>query len=87
MTDTTTLTVRLSRKSRQRLDKLASVTDRSQATLAARAIDVYVRDHAEQIERIDAGIADLDAGRSISHGRMAAWLRSWGKKGEKPAPR
>jgi RHH-type transcriptional regulator, rel operon repressor / antitoxin RelB len=87
MAETTTLTVRLSKRSRQRLDKLAAATDRTQSELAARAIDTYVRDQADQLRRIDAGLADLDAGRVIDHRRMSSWLRSWGKKGEKPAPR
>ncbi|HEY2482452.1 MAG TPA: antitoxin [Caulobacteraceae bacterium] len=33
------------------------------------------------------GEADGDAGRFIPHSKVAAWLRSWGTPGEKPAPR
>jgi RHH-type transcriptional regulator, rel operon repressor / antitoxin RelB len=87
MVETTTLTVRLSKRSRARLDKLAAATDRTQSELAARAIDTYVRDQADQLRRIDAGLADLDVGRVVDHRRVASWLRSWGKKGEKPPPR
>jgi predicted transcriptional regulator len=32
------------------------------------------------------GIADIEAGRVISHEAMKAWLLSWGKPGELPPP-
>jgi predicted transcriptional regulator len=33
------------------------------------------------------GLADLDAGRVISHEAMKAWLLSWGTADELPPPR
>ena len=33
------------------------------------------------------GLADLDAGRVISHERMKAWLLSWGTPEETPPPK
>ena len=32
------------------------------------------------------GIADLDAGRVVTHDRMKAWLLSWGTPDELPPP-
>lgn len=32
------------------------------------------------------GLADLDAGRVVTHDRMKAWLLSWGTPDESPAP-
>lgn len=32
------------------------------------------------------GLADLDAGRVVSHDRMKAWLQSWGTPDELLAP-
>jgi predicted transcriptional regulator len=32
-------------------------------------------------------LADLRAGRTISHDKVKAWLRSWGKPDELPPPR
>jgi predicted transcriptional regulator len=32
------------------------------------------------------GEADLEAGRTISHKAMKAWLLAWGKPGELPPP-
>ena len=31
--------------------------------------------------------ADVAAGRVVPHERVAAWLRSWGKSNERPAPK
>ncbi len=33
------------------------------------------------------GLADIDAGRTISHEAMKAWLLSWGTPDELPPPR
>ena len=33
------------------------------------------------------GLADLDAGRVISHEAVARWLRSWGTDNELPPPK
>jgi predicted transcriptional regulator len=32
------------------------------------------------------GLADIEAGRVISHDAMKAWLLSWGTSGETPPP-
>jgi predicted transcriptional regulator len=32
-------------------------------------------------------LADLKAGRTVSHEKVKTWLRSWGKPDELPAPR
>jgi predicted transcriptional regulator len=31
-------------------------------------------------------LADLRVGRTVSHDKVKAWLRSWGKPDELPAP-
>ncbi len=33
------------------------------------------------------GIADLDAGRTVSHEAMVKWLRSWGSGKRLPPPK
>ncbi|SPE35975.1 Putative antitoxin ParD2 (fragment) [Candidatus Sulfopaludibacter sp. SbA6] len=35
---------------------------------------------------IQAGIADLDEGRAVSHEKVSKWLTSWGKTAERKAP-
>jgi predicted transcriptional regulator len=39
-----------------------------------------------QLAEIRAGIADLDAGREVSHEEVSRWLRSWGTEDELDAP-
>jgi predicted transcriptional regulator len=39
-------------------------------------------------ERADAeGLADLDAGRVVSHDAVKTWLLSWGSPNELPPPK
>ncbi len=45
-----------------------------------------VEDEAEVLAYIRAGLADFDAGRSVSHERVVAWLDSWGAENELPMP-
>jgi len=40
-----------------------------------------------QLEETQAGIAELDAGRTVSHEEASKFLGSWGKPGESKAPR
>ncbi len=43
--------------------------------------------NAEADDAADAeGLADLDAGRVVTHDRMKAWLLSWGTSDELPPP-
>jgi len=37
--------------------------------------------------QIRAGLSELEAGKSISHERVLAWLDSWGAGNELPAPK
>jgi hypothetical protein len=43
-------------------------------------------DEASIRAQILAGFADLDAGRSVSHEKVVAWLESWGTENELPVP-
>ncbi|MBK9169932.1 MAG: CopG family ribbon-helix-helix protein [Bryobacterales bacterium] len=82
-----TLSIRLDAETKKRLDQLAERANQSSSLLAAEAIAAYVDSEEWQIAEIEAGIADLDAGRTISHERVSEWLRSWGKPGELPPPK
>ncbi len=84
---TTTLSIRLDPQIKKRLDALAARSKRSKSFLAAEAIEAYVNSEEWQLEEIRAGIEDIDHGRSMSHERVANWLRSWGKKNEGKPPR
>jgi hypothetical protein len=43
-------------------------------------------DEASIRAQILAGFADIDAGRSVSHEKVVAWLESWGTENELPVP-
>lgn len=36
---------------------------------------------------IRAGLADLEAGKKVSHERVMEWIDSWGTENELPAPK
>ena len=84
---TETLSIRLDSDTKKRLEALAQRSKRSKSFLAAEAISQYVQAAEWQLSEIHAGIADLDAGRSVSHERVAKWLKSWGEPSERKAPR
>jgi predicted transcriptional regulator len=84
---TETLSIRLDPATKQRLDALARRSKRSKSFLAAEAIAAFVEQEEWQLGEIHAAIEELDAGRAIGHEKVADWLNSWGKAGEKKAPR
>jgi RHH-type transcriptional regulator, rel operon repressor / antitoxin RelB len=74
-----TLSVRIDAATKRRLETLARRSKRSKSFLAAKAITAYVEAEEWQTGEIMAGMADADAGRVVSHDRVAKWLRSWGE--------
>jgi predicted transcriptional regulator len=62
-----TLTLRISDEANAALDTLATATERSKSFLALRAIDEYIKLNAWQVDAIQAGIDDADAGRMVDH--------------------
>lgn len=86
MPETTTVTVRVPKKLKSRLAKLALATERSSSWLAARALESYVDSQEWQIAAIRRGKRDVRAGRTVSHSKVTKWLRSWGTKREEAAP-
>jgi RHH-type transcriptional regulator, rel operon repressor / antitoxin RelB len=83
----TTLSVRIDANTRKRLEILAKRARRSKSFLAAEAIAAYVEAESWQFDEIQAGLTELDEGRGVAHKNVAKWLRSWGRKGERKAPR
>ena len=84
---TTTLSVRIDADTKNQLEALAKRARRSKSFLAAEAITAYVETEIWQLDEIRAGLEDLDHGRTLAHKDVSKWLRSWGKKGERKAPR
>lgn len=84
---TTTLSVRLDTTTKKRLEALAKRSRRSKSFLAAEAIAAFVDAESWQLDEIQAGLSDLDEGRRLAHKDVSVWLRSWGGKRERKAPR
>lgn len=82
-----TLSIRLHSGTKKRLEALSKQSKRSKSFLAAEAIASYLESEEWQLHEIEAARAELDAGQSVSHDRVAKWLNSWGKPGETKAPR
>lgn len=87
MTDTTTISVRISNATKQRLARLAETTKRSQAFLAAEAIEEFVEVNEWQVAHIEKAIAEADAGGPfVAHEDVTAWVESLGTEDELPPP-
>ena len=84
---TETLSVRIDAGTKKRLDALAQRARRSRSFLAAEAIAAYVESEEWQLGEIQAAISELDSGHEVSHDKVSSWLRSWGTRGERKAPK
>jgi predicted transcriptional regulator len=74
MTDSTTMTIRVSREVKEKLERLAHNTRRSRSYLAAEAVSAYVERELEIIDGLQRGLADVKAGRVVSHQEAMAEL-------------
>ena len=83
----TTFTVRVETDVKKRLEKLAKSTGRSRSFLAAEAIGEFVDVNEWQIAGIRAAMLSLDRGESIPHEQVKQWVKSWGSRKERPAPK
>jgi predicted transcriptional regulator len=76
MAATTTLTVRISSKTKDQLGRLARRTSRTRSFLAGRAIADYVEREFEIVEGIKRGLEDIEAGRTIPHDKAMRRIRA-----------
>lgn len=87
MASSTTVTIRLDAAVKRRLESLAKSTGRSRSYLAAEAIGEFVDANEWQIAGIKQAISSLDRGEGVPHDQVEQWVRSWGGRNERPAPR
>ena len=83
----TTFTVRVDAVVKKRLEKLAKSTGRSRSFLAAEAIGEFVDVNEWQIAGIKRAMTSMDRGEGIAHEQVKEWVRSWGGRKERPAPK
>jgi predicted transcriptional regulator len=86
MPDSTTMTVRLSRELKGKLERLAASTRRSKSYLAAEAIAEYVDANAWQIEEIRKAVRKADAGGPFVSDEDATRYLDALARGENPKP-
>ena len=75
MTASTTMTIRVRSDVKEKLDRIASGTQRSKSFLAGEAVAAYVDRELEIIDGIKRGMADAAAGRVIPHAQAVAEMR------------
>lgn len=87
--NTTTLTVRISDKVSDQLDRLAQSTRRSKNYLATEAIASYVERNAWQVAVIENRLADSRSPKAkfIPYDEVTDWLESLGTKRPLPKPK
>jgi len=66
-TQSETVTVRLNPETKSRLEQLAQHTRRTKSFLAGEAIADYVARELAIVEGIKRGLADIEAGRVVTH--------------------
>lgn len=75
---TTTMTVRLDPKLKDRLDRFAQVMHRSKSFLAAQALQEFVELNEWQIAEIQTAIQEADSGDFASQHAVNKTLTKWG---------
>jgi predicted transcriptional regulator len=77
--DRGTISFRLDAKKRKALDALAQAQDRDRTYVLNEAIDAYLDVHQWQIEHINEGIRQADAGEFATDAEVAAAFSRWRK--------
>ena len=71
-----TVTVRMTKDLRDRLEALSAETRRSKSFLSKEAIQNYVETEEEIVLGIKRGLADVEAGRVVPHGVAMKRIRA-----------
>ncbi len=87
MGQSTTLTIRLDKGIKDRLEISAQHQKRSKSFLAVEAIEHYLDIQQWQEQRIREALASADRGEGVPHGKVMAWISSWGNDDELPIPK
>jgi len=73
-----TVTARLDPETNAKLEQLAKATVRSKSFLVAEAIRAFLQEHSWQIQAIEQGIQEADAGNFASDADVQAVFSKWG---------
>ena len=86
MSRTVSLAFRTREELNAELESLAATTQRSKSWHIEQALEIYLERQSWEIERIKEGLADAEAGRTVPHEEVEAWVRSLGTDHEQPLP-
>jgi len=84
---TRVLTAHVSTDLAERVDQAAERLDRPRAWIVKQALTAWLVEEERRHQMILKGLADIDAGRTVSHEDMQAWAASLGSDDPKPRPR
>lgn len=82
MGETTTMTIRVDRAVKDRLDVAARTTNRSKSYLAGQAIEEYLNVQEWQEARIRDALKAANRDEGVAHEKVMDLLRSWDDTGE-----
>ncbi|MFH1026261.1 MAG: CopG family ribbon-helix-helix protein [Nitrospirota bacterium] len=84
----TTLTIRLDERTKERLDRLAESVARSKSYLVTRALLDYLELNEWQVKAIKKAVSKADSSdaKFVAHEDVSAWLETWGTENEKEPP-
>ena len=79
------LTIRVDRKTKSRLEKLAKAMERTKSYVAAEAIRSYIELNEWQISEIKSALKEADAGDFASEKEVQAVMKKWTRRAHKMA--
>jgi RHH-type transcriptional regulator, rel operon repressor / antitoxin RelB len=80
LTEKTVVTVRLDDELQRRVDRLADALERPRSWVITRALEQFIAAQAWQIEEIERGIAEADAGEFTSETKVKAVFAKWRRR-------
>ena len=86
MANRATITFHTSPEVKARLDRLATLTQRSKSYLTNEAVERYLADEEAFVAAVEEGLVQANAGELIDHARAAAYLQSLGTDRPLPMP-
>lgn len=76
MTSQATVTIRIRPEVKEKLERIANDTRRSEASLLDEAVAAYVDRELDVLDGIERGLLDAEAGRFLSHEDAVSEMRA-----------
>ena len=71
----------------EKVDQFAARTERSRGWIINKALSAWIEEEEERRRLTLEALADVDAGRTISHQAVQEWAESLGTEEPRPLPR